>query len=103
MNQCFTCWPGAEGCTAVRDYQRLVVSEHGGVKGARKMKAEIYKRGPISCSIDATEELDAFVGDGIFVQHKPQPQLNHVVSVVGWGVEDGVDFWIVRNSWGASP
>jgi hypothetical protein len=25
--------------------------------------------------------------------------VNHVVVVVGWGIQSGIDYWIVRNSW----
>lgn len=25
---------------------------------------------------------------------------NHYVTIVGWGTEDGLDYWTFRNSWG---
>lgn len=36
--------------------------------------------------------ISSLKGDGV----------NHIVSVVGWGQEDGTPFWIVRNSEAAS-
>lgn len=97
--QCYTCWPGGGGCEAIYDYQRLVVSEHGVLSGPHEMKAEILARGPISCGISATDNMDAYTG-GIYAEFNPSPMINHVISVVGWGVEDGIEYWIVRNSWG---
>ena len=76
-----------------------VVSEHGRLHGAHAMKAEVFARGPISCGISATEKLDAYDG-GVFAEFAPLAIINHIVSVVGWGVEDDVEYWIVRNSWG---
>lgn len=63
------------------------------------MKAEIYSRGPISCGIDADLKLEAYTG-GIFSQAKLLPQINHEIAVVGWGKQNGVEFWVGRNSWG---
>jgi len=73
-----------------------------------EMKAEIFERGPISCSIDASYVTKGKYRPGDIVSvKKPLNEtagwdLDHVISVAGWGVDpdSGGEYWIVRNSWG---
>ena len=99
MNQCMDCPPG-EDCHPVKEYKRYKVSEYGYCHGIEKMKAEIYARGPISCFMEVTQEFLDYQG-GIFIEHDHNWLGGHAVELTGWGeTEDGIKYWIGRNSWG---
>lgn len=90
---------GAENCWAITDFKKYYVSSYHGFSGINAMKAELYKNGPISCGVGATDNFEQNYFGGIYSE-KSSVGINHEIAVVGWGKENGVEFWVGRNSWG---
>ena len=80
-------------------FAETVIRIRDGVSGEKNMMKEIYARGPITCTIADPEELMEYKG-GIYRDTTGAKSLDHSISVVGWGEENGQKYWIARNSWG---
>jgi len=98
INICRNCGHG-QGCWAVANPKKYHITEHGQVSGEANLMAEIYARGPVASTIAVTEELEAYNG-GIFLDKTGRKSPDHEVELAGWGEENGVKYWIIRNSWG---
>lgn len=98
---CFTCQPDGS-CGPVKTFQTYTATEYGSVFGLEQIKAEIFARGPVACTIDATDKFEAYQG-GIFEEFVGIPMSNHVISLNGWGKDaNGKTFLWGRNSWGSA-
>lgn len=71
------------------------------VKGhiVAELKAAIAK-GPVSVTIDADETVFHQYTSGIITGTGCGTSLDHAVLAVGYGEENGIPFYLVRNSWG---
>jgi len=87
-------------CHAIENPAKYKVKQYGFVNGEHPMKAEIMKRGPISCRQAVTKAFFAYKG-GIFKDTSGDTKPRHATSLLGWGTSaDGQKYWIARNSWG---
>jgi hypothetical protein len=65
------------------------------------LKAALAKN-PVSVAIKAGQQAFQFYTGGIILtKNCPFDSLDHGVLAVGYGSEKGVDFFIIKNSWGA--
>ncbi|XP_028280700.1 cathepsin K [Parambassis ranga] len=62
----------------------------------------LYKVGPVSVGIDATQPSFQFYKQGVYFDRDCNAEdINHAVLAVGYGVTPkGKKYWIVKNSWG---
>jgi len=91
-------------CWATTPNHMYHADRYYNLTGKDKMQAEILQNGPIECAIEATPAFDNTYEGGIYyeLQQGGKWNLNHAISVVGWGYDQNTNlgYWIARNSWG---
>lgn len=61
----------------------------------------IAQVGPVAVSVDAST-WSGYKGGVFNGCNQKNPDINHAVTLVGYGEDNGQKYWLVRNSWSAS-
>lgn len=90
----------SDGTSAIRKYR--CVTGYSVDSNEEAIKRDIYKYGPAVCGIVVFDDFMKWDGNGIYMGPKKDAKEvgGHAVSLLGYGTENGVDYWLIRNSWG---
>jgi C1A family cysteine protease len=88
---CTKCTPvvSISGCADVEPNNQLA------------LKSAVSKQ-PVSVAIEADTRYFQFYSGGVLTSSSCGTQLDHGVLIIGYGIESGQKYWLVKNSWGTS-
>lgn len=66
-----------------------------------EMQYAIFTEGPITTSIKVYNDF-LYYKSGVYSHVKGEMMGFHAVEMIGWGIHQGIEYWLVSNSWGTS-
>eukprot|EP00727_Mastigamoeba_balamuthi_P006684 m51a1_g2636 putative cysteine peptidase precursor (312) ;mRNA; r:583622-584557 len=102
-------YPYVSGSGSVPRCQAFTAQYHytsnkafGKVSSDETIISYLKQYGPLSVAIEADQSVFQSYSSGILDSTRCGTTLDHGVTLVGYGTENGTPFWTVRNSWGSS-
>ena len=66
-----------------------------------QIKSEIYANGPMETAFTVYSDFMNY-DSGVYHHVSGSMEGGHAIKILGWGHEDGMDYWLCANSWGTS-
>jgi len=71
-----------------------------GAAGVLQMQMELLRGGPGVVMFDIYDDFQAY-SSGVYIKSSAAKQIGgHAVTLIGFGVDGGVPYWLIQNSWG---
>jgi len=77
---------------------KLKASSSYSVQGVSQIQTELMTNGPLYVAFTVYGDFETYKS-GVY-KHTTGGMLGgHAVEMIGWGTEDGEDYWLIKNSW----
>ena len=70
-------------------------------QGPAAIQSEIFTNGPVETGFTVYEDFISYKS-GVYIHTTGKALGGHAVKIIGWGVENGVKYWLIANSWGTT-
>jgi cathepsin L len=88
--------PANVGSCNVASYQDVTSGDENALVNAINLE-------PIATAIDASQTSFQFYSSGVYYEPNcSSTELDHGVLIIGYGTQDGKDYYLVQNMWGTS-
>jgi len=93
----------ASKCSDGESWTKYKAKTAYAINGVENMQKEIMTNGPIQVAFKVYKSFMSYKS-GVYSKkwYELVPEGGHAVKIVGWGTENGVDYWLVANSWNTS-
>jgi cathepsin B len=83
------------------DQDKIKASKVYNLRGESNIMKDLVENGPVEAAIQVFEDFLLYTG-GVY-QHKTGSFLGgHAIRIIGYGVDNGVKYWLCVNSWNDS-
>jgi len=92
---------GANASSAHSDWSKDKISYSGrteSASGEERVQQMIMKGGPVETAFTVYSDFENYAS-GVYKHVSGAPVGGHAVKITGWGVDGGVKYWKVANSW----
>jgi C1A family cysteine protease len=93
------------GYTFITNYPNGTVVHTTETNSDAKIQRAIFEQGVVVGMLNATDLASSGYSSGIY-SYASCPScstcVDHAILIVGWGTQNGIDYWIIKNSWGSS-
>jgi cathepsin B len=86
-------------CRNGAEWKTYKAKNSKGLTNIDAIKTDLVNNGYVQTGFTVYSDFMSYKG-GIYEHKSGYVMGGHAVVIVGWGVENGVNYWIVQNSWG---